>query len=252
MDTLTEIDKEIVAISEAISDQPTAQLFVERSKLYFKSQLYSEALEDATSAIKDDPKYTDAYVAAGKATQKLKKFMASYEYYNAGLQFDPKNIEIADDLRHLQNIIIAENEQYSSKDVIPEKSYNAVQLCSQDVYPGDNELFILEVEILAKKYKIDAKEFIKPVQVDMKTRKNAAAIAVMAYNAREDGKLQEALQSIQVALEKDGTNSGMLQIRAQILRDMGEDRKALQDVISIPKPHRVADAWKLGGKCFKE
>ncbi|XP_045193581.2 uncharacterized protein LOC123549506 [Mercenaria mercenaria] len=245
MEDVTETEKEIIAITAKIEVEKSEENFVNRSKLFYSAQLYRQALDDAKSALKINPKSIDGLVAAGKASLKLQNFLESYEFYKEGLALDPKNSEIAEDLRNLQTILLSD---YENDRELSERSYNAVELCSQDVYPGDDELFKLEVEILAKKHKTDATKCIAPAQVDMKTRKDAATIAVMAYNALEDGRLQEALECIQVALRKDSTNARMIQIRAEIFRDLGEDEKALQDVMSIPKPHRVADVWKLGGK----
>lgn len=245
MEDSTETEKQVSELSSLLEVEKSAEKFVERSRLYFKSQQYEKAYEDAKSALQIEPKYVDALVAAGKATQKLQNYLESFEFYKEGLALDPKNAEIAEDLRKLQSLLVSD---YERDNELEENTYNAVELCSQDVYPGDDELFKLEIEILLKKYKIDATKMIKPEQVDLKTKKEAATIAVMAYNAREDGRLQEALECIQVALKKDRTNARMIQIRAEIFWGLGEDKKALQDLISIPKPHRVAEVWKLGGK----
>lgn len=237
--------------SEAETETPVSDVkssvepFVESSRLCFKDQNYQQAYEEAKSALKIEPNNLDALVAAGKASLKLQNFLESFEFYKEALALDPKNKEIAEDLRKLQSLLLAD---YERDNELSENTYNAVVLCSQDVYPGDNELFKLEVEILAKKYKIDATKSIKPVDIDLKTKKDAASIAVMAYNAHENGRLQDALECIQVALNKDETNLRMIQIRAEIFRDLGEDLKALQDVFSIPKSLRMADVWKLGGK----
>jgi tetratricopeptide (TPR) repeat protein len=245
MDNLTETEKEIVAVTALLDIEKSEDNYVDRSKLFYKSQLYRQALDDAKSALEINPKSSNALIAAGKSALKLQSFMESFEFYKEALVQDPKNSEIAEDLRNLQNVLLSDYERDSE---LAEREYNAVELCSQDVYPGDNELFKLEVEILLKKHKIDATKYIAPAQIDMKTRKDAASIAVMAYNSREDGRLQEALECIQVAIRKDGTNARMIQIRAEIFWELGEHVNALRDLMSIPKPHRIAEVWKLGGK----
>lgn len=246
IENLSEREKKIVELSALIDTDKSPENYVERSKLFYDSQLYEQALVDAQTSLTLDSKFIPAMVAAGRACDKLKKYDESYQYYKDGLDQDPNNAEIIDNLKILQNIIVAQYEKDAK--AFEEKTYKAVQLCTQDVYPGDDELFRLEVEILLKKYKIDAKKFIAPAKVDVKMRKDAATFGLMAYNAREDGRLDEALQCIQVAMGKDGTNYRVLQMRAEIFQDLGEDTKALQDYISIPKPCRSADVWKNGGK----
>lgn len=245
MENFTETEKDIDTVTALLDIEKSDDNYAHRSKLYYKSHQYRQALDDAKSALELNPKSTNALIAAGKASLKLQNFMESFEFYKEALEQDPKNLEIAEDLRNLQSLLLSD---YEKDNELAEREYNAVELCTQDIYPGDDELFKLEVEILAKKHKIDATKFIAPVQVDMKTRKDAASIAVMAYNYREDGRLQEALECIQVALRKDGTNNRMIQIRAEIFWELGEYENALRDVMSIPKPHRIAEVWKLGGK----
>ena len=72
-------------------------------------------------------------------------------------------------------------------------------------------------------------------------------MGVLAYNARQDGRHQEALQCCQVALQKDPSNYVLLQMRAQAFYDLGEEVNALKDLVIIPKTSRLLDVWKLGG-----
>lgn len=247
MDDLTEVERKIVAITSLINaDDQNAENYAERSHLFCERELYNQAIEDAKTALSYDPKCINALIAAGRATLKTGKFDQSYAYYKDGLEIDPKNKVIIEDLKTLQKNIVDEFERKAES--IPEVTYNAVQLCSQDVYPGDNELYKFEIEILQQKYKIDPTKPVQPTQVDLKTRKDAASFAVMAYNFKKDGMLQDALQAIVVAISKDGSNFRLLQMRAEILVDMGEEIQALKDMFSIPKPCREINTWKLGGK----
>lgn len=246
MENLNLLDQKIVSISALIGDdKANSDIYLERSKLLFSKQLYRQALEDAKSALQLNPKYLDAILVAGKTCLKLKRFEECYAYYKHGLELDSKNEEIVKDLKLLQNLIVAEYEQQGQD--IQENTYNAVHLCSQDVYPDDDELFKMESEIIEKKYRIDRNKQQMPVQVDLNKRKDAASIGVMAHNCRMSGQLQEALQCCQVAFGIDPSNYRLLHMRAEVLRDLGEDVKALQDLFSIPKAYRFADVWKMGG-----
>ncbi|KAL4234655.1 hypothetical protein ACF0H5_006296 [Mactra antiquata] len=251
MEDLSEVEQKIVAMSGLIqADQTNPESFAERSCLFYERELYNQALEDAKTALMYDPQCMNALIAAGRAALKMGKFDQSYAFYKDGLEIDPKNNIIIEDLKLLQKNIVSEYERKAES--IKEDSYNAVQLCSQDVYPGDNELYKLEIEILQRKYKIDPTKAIAPTQVDLKVRKDAASFAVMAFNFRKDGMTQEALQSIQVAVGKDGGNYRLIQMRAEIWHDLGEDINALRDVVGIPKPCREMNTWKLGGKLLKK
>lgn len=248
-DNITELDRRIVGISALIgvekNEPGNYKNFIERSKLFREKELYRAALEDAKAALRYNPKSVDAYIAAGKATLQLKRFNECYAFYKEGLNLEPNNEEITTDLKVVQDLIL---EDYEKKSIdTPEVTYNAVELCSQDYYPGDDELYKLEIEILLKKYKIDAANFKKPEEVLQTKRKEAAQLGVLAYNARADGRFQESLQCCQVALQKDPSNYRLLHMRAQAFNDLGEHESALRDLFLIPKPYRFLEVWKLGG-----
>ena len=130
---------------------------------------------------------------------------------------------------------------------MPETEYNAVSMCSQDYYPGDDELYIMENEILEKKYKLTTKvDSIKTV--DLPTKKEAASLGVMAHNCHEAKQLNEAIHYCHAALAKDPSNFRLLQMRAEVFHGLKEEISALQDLFLIPKPYRSPEVWKLGGK----
>ena len=170
-DNFTDLDRRIVGLSALIGaerDEPdNYKNFIHRSHLFFERGLYRPALEDAKAALRFSPNNLDATIAAGKATLKLERFNDCYAYYKQGLVLDPHNGEIKADLKFLQDAIMDDYEKKTKDE--PERTYNAVELCSQDYYPGDDELYKLETEILLKKYKIDVSRIQGPVQVTSQT-----------------------------------------------------------------------------------
>jgi len=243
---ITEADNRIVALTTAIGEgQERCDLYVERAGLFLEKKLCGQALEDAKSALQIDATSVEACILAGKATLKLKQFEDSYRYYKEGLSLSPNNKVIIEDLKVLQSEIVTDHDEKAK--LIPEKTYKAVELCSQDVYPGDAELLALEQEILLKKYKINVNEFIKPAEVPLSKKKEAASFGVMAHNARLDKRLEEALQCCHVALGKDPSNYRLLMMRAQVFEDLDETAHALRNLFLIPKPFRSIEVWKMGG-----
>ena len=243
---ISELDKKIVTISALIgADRFKPEHFVTRSGCFLEKGLHSLALEDAKAALSLDSNCLSAYVAAAKATVKMKRFDESYCFYKEGLKIDSKSPEIIDGLKQLQDLIIAAQEQKMPK----EDSYNAVNLCSQDIYPGDDELFRLEQEILVTKYKINL--VANPVNqngVTLADQKEANKEAILGHQCHVTGKTDEALHHCNVALSKDVTNNAARYLKAQINIERKNMRRALQDLWLIPKLRRTADIWKMGGK----
>ena len=243
----TDMDNRLVSICENIENgQKGSELYVERGEIFMAKNLYIQALQDAKTAIDIDKTNTRAYILAGRSCIKMKKFTECYEYYKEGLVTDPKNEEITENLKILQNIIIEEYDK--SGEASTETGYNAVTLSSQNIYPGDDELFKMESEILSKKYKMKIMDSKKELRVDLVKRKEAATIGVSAHNCHVTGQLQEALHYCTKALVMDETNFRLRQMRAEVYRDMGDIRKAMQDLLDIPKPYRSPEVWKMGGK----
>ncbi|WAR13605.1 SMYD5-like protein [Mya arenaria] len=250
MPEILEEDKRIVALSALLEEDRSSGNLIERAQLFLNKELWRPALEDAKAALVLDTTSVPAYIVAGKAALKLKRFEESYNYYKEGLELDSKNKTIIEDFKVLQNEIVTDYDERAQH--IPEKKYKAVELCSQDVYPGDDELFKLETDILLKKYKIDVNDVIKPTDVTISRRKEAASFGVMAYNAQKDKRLEEALQCCHVALGKDPTNYRLLHMRATVFEDLDETAHALRNLFMIPKPFRFIEAWKLGGKLLNK
>ena len=239
---ISDLDKKIVTISALIgADANKPEHFVTRSGYLYEKGAYSVALEDARAAIKLDSSHLPAYLAAASATLKLKKFDEAYYFYKEGLKLDPKSPEIIDGLKQLQELIIADHDKTKTH----ENSYNAVNLCSQDIYPGDDELFRQESDIVSIKYKI-----VSAVNQTIKNQniREANTEAMMAHQCHMTGKSQDALYHCNASLSKDKTNVAARYLRAQLYIDAKDMKGALQDLMLIPKTRRTADIWKMGGK----
>ena len=241
----SELDKKIVTISALIgADRLNPEHFVTRSGYFLKKGNHNLALEDANAALNLDSKCVSAYVAAAKVKIKMGKFDESYDFYKEGLKVDSKNPEIINGLVKLQDLIMADLDKKGPK----EDSYNAVNLCSQDIYPGDDELFRLEQEILAAKYKISNTITVNHKGITPADQKEANKEAILGHQCHVMGKIDEALHHCVVSLSKDVTNCAARYLRAQINIERKNLATALQDLWLIPKTRRNADIWKMGGK----
>ena len=243
---ISELDKKIVTISALIgADKYKPEHFVTRSEYFFEKGAYRLALEDAKAAFRLDSTYLPAYLAGGKASIALKRFDEAYNFYKEALKIDPKSPALVSGLKKLQDVIIADHDQNSPK----ENSYNAVTLCSQDIYPGDDDLFRQEREILAMKYKIVlvVNQASKKSQ-SLTNQKEANKEAILAHQCHMTGKSQDALYHCNMSLSKDDSNVAARYLRAQLSIENKDPRSAMQDLWLIPKLRRTADIWKMGGK----
>lgn len=243
--SISELDKKIVTISALIgADRLKPEHFVTRSGYFLQKGACTLALEDAKAALSLDSKCLPACIAAAKAFLRMKHFEDSYSFFKEGLKIDPKSAEIIDGLKELQDHIVADHAQKTK-----ENSYNAVDMCSQDIYPGDDELFRREQEILSTKYKI----VLVADQGDqngatLASQKEANKETILAHQCHIMGKTEEALHHCDVALSKDVTNNAARYLRAQINIARKNMEIALQDLWMIPKSRRNTEVWKMGGK----
>ena len=241
----SELDKKIVTVSSLIgADRQNPEHLVTRSGYFLEKGNHNRALEDATAAMNLDSNCVLACVAAAKAKIKMGKFDEAYDFYKEALKIDSKNPEVVNGLVKLQDLIMADLEKKGPK----EDSYNAVNLCSQDIYPGDDELFRLEQEILAAKYKITNTITMNQKGITIADQKEANREAILGHQCHVTGKIDDALHHCDVSLSKDATNSAARYLRAQINIERKNLTKAMQDLWLIPKPRRNADIWKMGGK----
>ena len=148
-------------------------------------------------------------------------------------------------------------------------SKDAVNLCSQSAYPGDDELEALEREIMAK-WKLDQPpdvqgkpsrdseaarenlELDQPPDVQGKPSRDSEAarenLELARSALRAGGKQCDALGYIDLALETDIVNAALWLQRATVLIAVGDLREAFRSCGALEPADRTADIWKMGGK----
>ncbi|KAK3603900.1 hypothetical protein CHS0354_042911 [Potamilus streckersoni] len=217
--------------------------FLQNSEFLFGKGDYHKALQNAKAALQIEDRNINACIIAGRSATKLKRFEESYNFYRDGLTIDPKNKIITEELIDLQKILLDHFDKMSLE--AEEQDYNAVHLCSQEVYPGDQELFLLEKEILEKKYKVDS--CLHSTIVDPIKKKEAAKSLMNAHTNMLAGNTDAAIRQCTIALDADPLNIAARQLRAQLDQEKGNIEKSVQDVMAIPKTNRSVDIWKFGG-----
>ncbi|KAK3603897.1 hypothetical protein CHS0354_042907 [Potamilus streckersoni] len=213
------------------------------SEFHFGMGDYRKALESAKTALQIDGTNIKACILAARSATKLKRFEESYNFYRDGLKIDPKNKIIAEELIDLQKILLDHFEKISLE--AKEPDFNVVHLCSQDVYPGDEEHFLLEKEILEKKYKVDCRLSTKTV--DLVKKKEAAQMLMKAHTNMLAGNAEDAIRQCTIVLDADPLNIAARQLRAQLHQEKGNIERSVQDLWAIPKSNRTVDIWKFGG-----
>lgn len=126
-------------------------------------------------------------------------------------------------------------------------SKDAVNLCSQSAYPGDDELEALEADIMVK-WKLDQPPdgvAARPSQ----NREEAKENLELARKALAGGKHCDALGYIDLALERDILNAALWLQRATVLIALGDLRDAFRSCGALRPANRSADIWKMGGEC---
>ncbi|KAL3860602.1 hypothetical protein ACJMK2_010701 [Sinanodonta woodiana] len=217
--------------------------FLQNSELHFSKGDFLKALENAKAALQIENKNIKACIIAGRSATRLKRFDESYYFYKEGLKIDPKNKIIAEELIDLQKILLDHFDKMGIE--AKEQDYNAVHFCSQDVYPEDKELFLLEKEILETKYKLENR--LPSMIVDPIKRKEAAQILMKAHKIILAGETEDAIKQCTIALDADPLNITARQLRARLNQEKGNIEQSLQDLYAIPKENRSVDIWKFGG-----
>ncbi|KAL5022558.1 hypothetical protein ScPMuIL_001713 [Solemya velum] len=210
------------------------------------SENYELAIAKAKTLLEMNPKDVDASILGGRAARRLGKFEEAYEMLKFGLEAEPKNKRIADEFRQLQKAIMDK----CDTEIDDEKSYNALSMCSQDIYPGDDQLFLYEREILKVKYDVENKQ-IQMLPVSGQRAKDAAREALVAHGCIASD-LNDALRHCSCAIDIDGNNPGIRQLRADIYYQRGEFIEALKDLYTIQKSKRSPSSWKIGGIILKD
>lgn len=215
---------------------------INRAVAYLQLEQPAKALEDSkmiTSVEAFNPK---GYLLAGRSCLMMKRFEDALTFYQRGLQVDPKNKEIASDLKDMQKVIVKEYEARGS-----EKGYNAVKFCSQDPYPGDDTLLEMEQEILEKKHLRKAKTMTEATPPNKRDPKAAVNEAMVGEQHRRRGDYPRALHHLGNALVLNPENISVRYLRALAYHQHGDAPSAIADLIAIPKPARNKDVWKSGG-----
>lgn len=229
-------------------DNQNTEYLAHKAECNFKLSKFQTCLDDVKFLMSLNPAdHVDAFISGGRAATKLEKYEDAYHCYKAGLKIVPKHKEIIEDLKELQKIIIKDVETKAA--AYEERDYNAVDFCTQDPYPGDVDLFKLEVEILEKKYKIKTETFPqKPF--DNLVQQQVANATLAGHNCMQAGKWKEAQKCFTMALQQDPNNYVVRRLRADASNNLDEITATFQDLWLIPKMKRTQDTWKLGGWCY--
>ena len=129
-------------------------------------------------------------------------------------------------------------------------SKNAVNLCSQSAYPGDEELEAMETEIMVK-WKLDQPPDVRARPSSENHHEPDAEKPDSLEQARKalvSGKQSDALGHIDLALERDILNAALWLQRATVLIALGDLREAFRSCSALKPANRTADIWKMGGK----
>ena len=127
-------------------------------------------------------------------------------------------------------------------------SDDAVSLCSQSAYPGDDELEALETDIMVK-WKLDQAPQLdySPSGQDSQGDRPEAAVK-LAESCPAQGAKGDALAPCDSAVRTDALNAALWLQRATQLDAKGELKEAFR-CCAAPRPEkRSAALWKLGGK----
>lgn len=225
-----------------------AACFRERAQCHLKLGNHNAALVDAEAAVRENPAEVEATITGGQAAASLGRFKDAFLLYKAGLQVDPNSKVIADHLRGLQARIQEESQTVGQE--MEEPTYNALDYCTQDPYPGDDVQLRLEREILQGKYKITDK--LSDFSGKKLNPAEAAKQLKLAYEAITRGKMQQALAHCASALDVDPSNIFGRKFRAQLHFNSQDVVEALKDCWAIPKVSRTPDVWNMGGKILMQ
>ncbi|CAL1544865.1 unnamed protein product [Lymnaea stagnalis] len=257
----------VIKYSQLLQADPKncVKVLCERAKCYIELGDWSKALEDGRMALDNEKKnpedgsmeqtskskIIEASILCGKACSQLGLFIESLGYFKEGLKVDPKNQVITEELKKLQNVILKEQQEHSETQ---DCTYSAVSLCSQSVYPGDDQLLNMEKEILSIKYKILDDDYYKMDKNThiMKDPQLEAQLVQAAYECLSSDQLNDSLTLISKAVSMDPGNVFYRTFRAQVYFNLKLWHKVIQDYWIIPKALRKPDVWKQGGKALME
>ncbi|XP_041374011.1 uncharacterized protein LOC121387067 [Gigantopelta aegis] len=230
--------------SSVDEDKDDVEAYRKRGFCHFEMQNYADALSDAAAILERKPRQTTGHILRGKCFTRLKRFEEAYFAYKEGLDIDPKDPTIANDLNQLQKEIISFSESADTQ----ESSYDAVKLCSQEPYPGDEELERLEQEIMTM-WKLDELPSVNP---RVPNEKLSTLEMAKAKEAKAVGNSEEILKCLTLALEFNVANLSLWRERAEFLKGQGELREAFRTCNAIQMQHRTSNDWILGGQILSD
>ena len=235
-----DFEKALSLYSDAVNaNNDDAVVFQKRANCHFEMHNYECAVDDATSVLKRKPGETCGYILKGKCLTRLKRFQEAFNVYKDGLTVDPDDVGINTELARLQREIISHHDSKETK----ETSYEAVTFCSQDLYPGDDELISHEQNKMADR-KLDELPTFTPKTTDLQL---STAEVMKAETAKTSGNLQDVLKYLTMALEYNMGETSLLRKRAEVLKQLGDLIEAFRTCNVIDNKKRSKSDWILGG-----
>ncbi|XP_060069870.1 uncharacterized protein LOC132549911 [Ylistrum balloti] len=219
------------AMQTVVSDY--SEILKKRSKCYYKTEKYARAFDDIVEILKIWPSWVEGYIYAGSCLTYLKDFKNAMLMYSRGLKLDPGNEIIQ---KGLLNVKTKLSENGGT-------TYDPLTLCTQDAYPGDDELVKMEQLRLDKIGSVDIPEFLN-VPDTLKLR----GLIQSVCKHKEDGEFNLAESCLMAAIREDADNYSLYHILAEILYQNGNFEKAFQFCEMIPKQQRSYDTWILGSQ----
>ena len=181
-------EEQLTAVIKGDNNEDKLDAYKMRASSRHEMGQYEDAIADAKELLELNPKSPSGYALWGCALTKQGKFEEALATFRLGLEIDTNDNELKKGLKDMQTEIM------SSAKFVEEKTYDAVKMSSQDPYPGDNELEILEKEIMQK---WGMTEFPN-MEVFMQDPKMAVKEYGAALQLRKAGNDEQALQKMKV------------------------------------------------------
>lgn len=236
--------KAISLYTEAITDERNRllpDLYRKRAGCYFELKKYLETYEDVSIFLKRKPSSISGYILGGKVLLELRRYEDAAKLFRRGLDIEPDNEKIKAGLAQLQNEIMS---QFEAREKKMTRTTNVLKLCSQDPYPGDDQLVDLEDNIIRE---CELKK-LPEMKARMPNLNQSIQEFEHAKQLKLAGNLVSALEHLQMALEYDPANFALWAEKAEWLSETGELKKAFTNCQVIPREFRSKEVWMLGGK----
>ncbi|KAL3856108.1 hypothetical protein ACJMK2_015302 [Sinanodonta woodiana] len=228
---------------ESDSSTCVMEVLQKRCHCYFEAGDYPSALQDANTCIERDPDNIIGYILGGTILAKMKQFENAMGYYKRGLEIDPKNAKINDNLKQLQDDIL-----YSYGNMGDNSTQSTLQMSSQEPYPDDDKLQKEEMEIL-REWNVLEFPSITVCSSDPKLAEQELSRAKEMLKA---GNLEEVITRVVTAVQHDTASFDLWREAASLLHKAGNLKLALQFINVIPEDFRNNEVWRLGGKILAE